>query len=124
MRPCRLERSCVLIPEPRLRELCFGKWEGLTYSEIQARQPGLLQRWENDLEFASPPDGESLLQLTVRVEAMYHEILSAHPGGSVVLVAHGGPLKLLMARALGMPAARFLEAAAFQRLALGIERVS
>ena len=101
------ERRCPLIADSRLREMCFGKWEGLTYSEIQARQPRLLQRWESDLEHTAPPDGETLLGMAERVQAAYDSILATHPETSVVVVAHGGPLQMLIARALGMPAGRF-----------------
>ncbi|OGO35169.1 MAG: alpha-ribazole phosphatase [Chloroflexi bacterium RBG_16_57_11] len=101
------ERRGQLIAEPRLREMCFGMWEGLTYGEIQARQPRVLQRWESDLKHNAPPGGETLLELAARVEAAYASILAAHPGGTVLLVAHGGPLQLLIAQALGMPAGRF-----------------
>lgn len=98
---------CPLIAEPRLREMCFGEWEGLTYNEIQERCPGLLRRWESDLEHISPPAGETLLDMAARVQSAYQVILAAHPGRSVLLVAHGGPLQTLIAQALGMPPGRF-----------------
>ena len=96
-----------LIGEPRLREMCFGKWEGLTYNEIQALQPRLLQRWESDLEHTTPPDGENLLSMAQRVHTAYESILALHPEATVVLVAHGGPLQMLITQVLGMPAGRF-----------------
>ena len=101
------EHRPPLISEPRLREMCFGKWEGLTYNEIQARQPRLLQRWESDLEHTAPPGGETLLEMAERVEALYGSILAAHPDETVLLVAHGGPLQLMITQALGMPRGRF-----------------
>jgi 2,3-bisphosphoglycerate-dependent phosphoglycerate mutase len=100
-------RRVELISEPSLREMCFGEWEGLTYSEIQARQPRLLERWESDLEHNTPPGGESLLDLRKRVQAVYKSILAEHPNMTVVVVAHGGPLQTLLATALGLPAGRF-----------------
>jgi probable phosphoglycerate mutase len=36
------------------------------------------------------------------VIAATREIAAAHPGGSVLLVSHGGPLRALHAHALGM----------------------
>jgi alpha-ribazole phosphatase len=101
------ERRPRLIAEPRLREMCFGEWEGLTYNEIQARQPQFLQRWESDLEHTTPPGGENLLWLAERVQAAYEFILATHPEAVVVLVAHGGPLQMLITKALGMPVGRF-----------------
>ena len=102
-----LDGRCPLVAEPRLREMCFGEWEGLTYKEIQARQSQFLQRWESDLEHTAPPGGETLLDLAERVRAANQSIASAHPDSTVLLVAHGGPLQLLIAMALGLPPGRF-----------------
>jgi alpha-ribazole phosphatase len=103
----RSKPSPALVAEARLREMCFGKWEGLTYSEIQARQPKLLQRWESDLEHTTPPDGETFVGMAERVQAVLDAILATHIDATVILVAHGGPLQLMIAQALGMPAGRF-----------------
>ena len=46
--------------DPRLREMDFGDWEGLTYSEIRERYPQALARWQGDPLATSPPGGESL----------------------------------------------------------------
>jgi alpha-ribazole phosphatase len=98
---------CPLIAESRLRELCFGEWEGLTYNQIQSSQPHLLQRWENDLEHTAPPGGETLLALADRVQAAFHSIIQAYPDATILLVAHGGPLQMLISSALGMPPGRY-----------------
>lgn len=101
------DRRCPLIPEPRLREMRFGVWEGLTYAQIQASQPQLLERWERDLEHVAPPGGETLLALADRVQAAFQSIAQSHPDSVVLLVAHGGPLQMLIASALGLPPGRF-----------------
>jgi alpha-ribazole phosphatase len=101
------EGRCPLIPEPRLREMRFGGWEGLTYAQIQSSQAQLLQRWERDLEHVAPPGGETLLELADRVQAVFQSITQAHPDSTVLLVAHGGPLQVLIASALGIPPGRF-----------------
>ncbi len=99
--------SIPLIAEPRLREMSFGDWEGMTYAEIQARYSGALQRWEADLENIAPPNGETLRQMVERVQAALNDLLQAHPNGTTLLVGHGGPLQLLIALMLGLPPARF-----------------
>jgi alpha-ribazole phosphatase len=99
--------SIPLIAEPRLREMSFGDWEGMTYAEIQARYSGALQRWEADLENIAPPNGETLRQMVERVQAALNDLLQAHPNGTTLLVGHGGPLQLLIALTLGLPPARF-----------------
>ena len=85
----------------------FGQWEGLTFSEIQERNPEALARWQNNLEQHAPPDGETLLQMAERVASAQAAILDRHPSGTVLIVSHGGPLQLWIALALGLPPSRF-----------------
>ena len=96
-----------LVLEPRLREMHFGEWQGQTYGEIQACQPDALATWEADWLNNAPPGGETLTQLVERVQAVYREILAAHPDGTVLLVGHGGALQALLCMALGLPPERF-----------------
>jgi len=96
-----------LVLEPRLREMHFGEWQGLTYAEIQACQPAALAAWEADWLNNAPPGGETLEQLVERVQSVYQEILSAHPDGTVLMVGHGGALQTLICLALGLPPERF-----------------
>jgi len=90
-------------PEPRLREIAFGRWEGLTYAEMQQRDAPRLAAWERDRLHMAPPEGETLLQMSARVRAAYTSIVTAGQDKTVGLVAHGGPLKVLLCLALGLP---------------------
>ena len=47
--------------EPRLREIAFGRWEGLTYAEMQQQDAQSLAAWERDQLHSAPPGGETLL---------------------------------------------------------------
>jgi len=96
-----------LIAEPRLREMSFGDWQGLTYAQIQERYPRQLADWEAEMLGDAPPSGETLSQMVQRAQAAYLEILAAHPGGCVLIVAHGGTLQILCCLALGLPPERF-----------------
>ena len=89
--------------EPRLREMAFGRWEGLTYAEIQQQDAQSLAAWERDQPHSAPPGGETLLQMTERVRAAYASMLVDGQDKTVGLVAHGGPLQLLLCLALGLP---------------------
>src|SRR5690554_5772854 len=50
------------IMDPRLRELNFGQWEGLTYNEVNSLDQKLLTHWYDDPFNHAPPSGETLLQ--------------------------------------------------------------
>ena len=92
---------------PAWRELDFGVWDGLTYAEIASQFPERLDFFTGSLQSA-PPEGESLLQLQERVMVALRQIIAEHPTGEgdLLLVSHGGPLRLLICTLLGMPLAR------------------
>ncbi len=92
-------------PEPRLRELNFGVLEGLTFDEAQARHPEAIAAWLEDYN-QPPPNGEPLEAFSSRVLSLLESLQKDHPGQSVLLVAHGGPLGELLRLALGLPPER------------------
>lgn len=95
--------ALVVRPEPRLREIAFGAWEGLTYAEIQQRHASALAAWERDPYQVAPPDGETLTQINARVCAVYASLRAVTASEqTIALVAHGGPLQLLLCCALGL----------------------
>jgi len=96
------EQGVPVRAEPRLREMDFGEWEGLTYAEIQERQPQALARWERDPSGVAPPGGEHLMHLAARVQAMLEGLRQHNDAETVLLVSHGGPLRVLLCLALGL----------------------
>ena len=114
--------ALVIRPEPRLREIDFGIWDGSTYHEIKQRSPEALAAWEADPLNAAPHGGESLGQVTARVRAALDDIARVHRGQTVVVVAHGGSLQVLLCLVLGLvPNARWqfrLSAASLSELQL------
>lgn len=90
------------------REMDFGAWEGLTFSEI-AEQFKDQSGFFTDPEHFSPPDGESLAHLLERVQAEMAAIAYSDDmpmEGDAVIVSHGGPLRILLCSILGMPLER------------------
>jgi probable phosphoglycerate mutase len=97
-----------VIPEPRVRERCFGIFEGLTLDEVAERHPAAFQRWrERDPAWAMD-GGESGQQLIERVLDALHDIAGRHRGQTVAIVTHGGVLDVAYraARALDWDAPR------------------
>jgi probable phosphoglycerate mutase len=78
-----------------LRERCFGRFEGHTWAELEARFPDETLLWRRRAPDFAPPGGESLLQLQARVVAAVNELASRHAGEQVLMVAHGGVLDIL-----------------------------
>jgi probable phosphoglycerate mutase len=80
--------------DARLRERDFGCFQGHTLEEIAARWPLQFHRWrERDPAWAIP-EGESGAQFIARVLDALRDVAAAHPGRTVVVVAHGGTLDI------------------------------
>ncbi len=89
--------------EPRLREISFGLWEGLTYDQIHAKWPQQIEQMFDRPDLGTMPEGESFLQVQQRgLEAM-DEIIDANDGKVIAITAHGGILRTLLAHVLHMP---------------------
>ena len=87
--------------DDRLVEFTFGRWEGLTWPEVCARDPELARAREADKWNFTPPGGESYAQLALRLEPW----LAAQKATSIV-VSHGGVARALMAMIGGLPKER------------------
>jgi 2,3-bisphosphoglycerate-dependent phosphoglycerate mutase len=85
-----------------LRERGFGRFEGLTYAEIETRFPEEAQRWRRREAGFGPGGGEPLLQFYERAVAAVTAIAAAHPGQAVVVAAHGGVLDCVRRAATGI----------------------
>ena len=91
--------SAALV-EPRFQEQNFGDWQGLTHAELaEARSADWHRFWLAPAEEA-PPGGESFAAVAGRVAEAIAALTRAHAGADIVAVAHGGPIKAAIARAL------------------------
>jgi broad specificity phosphatase PhoE len=82
----------------RLKEISYGEWEGSTLDEIQARDPRVLARREEDKWGFTPPGGEAYRDIARRVASWYATV-----SRDTVIVAHGGVARALMANFCILP---------------------
>lgn len=68
----------------------FGILEGLTRPEILSRHADIWKDGMNRQMHASPPGGESLFELGIRVRDGIGELATRFSGETVLLVCHGG----------------------------------
>lgn len=87
--------AVAVLTDDRLRERAFGRFEGHTFSELEAGWPHDTLRWRARDPDWSPPEGESLLAFQQRVVAATQTLAERHRGELIVLVAHGGVLDIL-----------------------------
>jgi alpha-ribazole phosphatase len=88
--------------EPRLREIDFGLWEGLTMAEIRDRFPAELSAWRESPRVA-PPEGESIIHLVGRVSPWLEEVMGDHEGQTLAVCAHGGTFQMMLYTLLEIP---------------------
>lgn len=87
--------------DSRLRELCFGDWEGGTYAQLAGNEAfrDWLDRWEE----LAPPNGESGADFRRRVWSFAADLEAAWSREeealrTVLVVAHGGSIRMLVSR--------------------------
>ncbi|WP_413792199.1 MULTISPECIES: alpha-ribazole phosphatase family protein [unclassified Pseudomonas] len=91
-----------------LQELHFGAWEGRSAAALMDTDADALGRFWADPYGFTPPDGEPVLVFSSRVLAAVERLHSAYAGQRVLLVSHGGVMRLLLAQARGLPREQLL----------------
>ncbi|MCX4216898.1 MULTISPECIES: alpha-ribazole phosphatase family protein [unclassified Pseudomonas] len=102
------QRDLPVSLDKNLQELHFGAWEGQSAAalmETDAEALGLF--WADPYGF-TPPQGEPVSDFSARVLAAVMRLHAAHAGERVLLVSHGGVIRLLLARARGLPREQLL----------------
>lgn len=95
--------------EPRLREINLGQWEGRLASEIEAQYPQELAERQRDPWHARAPGGEAPSEVAGRVLDALEAMAKKHPSETVLLVAHGLSLAVILCKAEGLPLAQVYE---------------
>ncbi len=103
------QRDLPMELELDLRELDFGQWEGRTAAELMVDQSEALGRfWENPYSF-TPPGGEPLPEFEARILTAIERLTDRYAGERILLVTHGGVMRLLLAEARGLPREQLLQ---------------
>ena len=96
-----------ILTDPDLREVDFGRWEGLTFAEIAKGDSELVKRWSVWSPDFAFPDGEVTGDCLKRVQAA-GDRLAARDEETVLIIAHGGVVRALICHLLGLPARNYL----------------
>ena len=86
--------------EPRIREVYFGEWNGLTNEELFSKDRQLLDSWQGSLDFA-PPGGESVNDLLRRVNPFMDELREHYANRTVIVVSHMMPTRAMTHSVMG-----------------------
>jgi probable phosphoglycerate mutase len=97
--PLAETRGLRVQTDPRLRERCYGAFEGLLYGEIGARYPEAWLAFRTRDIDARFPQGErpaeTLREFSTRSLQAVRCIAARHVGQRIAIVAHGGVLECI-----------------------------
>jgi broad specificity phosphatase PhoE len=109
---CRAEESARIIApsmpirlEAELREIDFGRWEGLTREEIHSLDPELHDTWQSEPWTFDFPDGERRADFTARVLTCLARVLATDEA-RILIVAHKGVVRAIVEALAGAPPAQ------------------
>ena len=85
-----------------LREVNFGKLEGLTFKEVSQLYPEVTEAWTKNSPTLKYPGGESVAQLNNRVSKFLKRLEKHTPEETILIVAHSAPLRMLICHLLGI----------------------
>jgi len=95
------------IVEPRLNDLDYGNWQGLTPEETAAAYPRQYREWERTPEKVLLPGGGCLAWQIDTALGLVRELTADYPGETVALVTHQVVCQGLTCAFLGIPLRRF-----------------
>jgi alpha-ribazole phosphatase len=87
---------------PEFREVHFGAWEGLSFTEIAERYPQELEARFRDLTSFRIPGGESLTDVRNRALPKLGSLIRQHTEQAFIVVAHAGVNRVILSEALGL----------------------
>ncbi len=87
---------------PELREVNYGNVEGLTFEEISRLYPEVAESLTNFSLRLKFPGGESFEGFIERTSKFLDKLKSHTPSQTILIASHGGPLRVLVCRLLGI----------------------
>ncbi len=90
--------ACAVLDD--LHEMHYGAWEGLTATEIEEQFPGMLVRWRENPVGMRIPGAETIEEFAARVTRAWQRVLDDSEGKHLLLLAHSGTLRVILAHVL------------------------
>ena len=101
--PIAARHGLTVQTDPRLREQDLGDWEGDVWFDLpKLYGQAALDSFMGDMDYG-PPGGESKREVLSRVSPAILEIGARYEGGTVCIVAHGGPVMMFIYQAMRIP---------------------
>lgn len=82
-------------------EIDMGDWENVPMAQIKSAYPELYAQRGNNLEYFTPPHGESFHDVAGRAKYAF-DAITHHTTGTILIVAHAGVNRTILANILGI----------------------
>ncbi len=89
--------------DQRLREICKGIWEGLSFDEIQIQFAEDFLQGNLDPVYSRTPGGESVAEVAQRAAEAVSEYAARYPAGRLLIISHGLAISTLNCQANNIP---------------------
>ncbi len=107
-RPIAAEHSLHVQVDEGLTEMDIGEAEGLTFTEVRSRFPGLLEAWVGaGGPSQAMPGGERLVDVQARAWETVQAIAARHPEEAACVVTHNFVILSILTTVLGIDLANF-----------------
>jgi broad specificity phosphatase PhoE len=88
---------------PELREIDFGDWEGLSWHEIESRDPAYARQWSESYPNLPAPGGERFEAFRSRVLCAVKRLLVlSSQTECAAIVTHGGVMRVVLRSLCGL----------------------
>ena len=82
-------------------DVSYGSWEGLSEETVAGQYPKLYAKWQKYPGKVKLPHGENMKRAWKRINSALREVIWTHGTGTVVIVSHRMPIKMMTAYLLG-----------------------
>ena len=86
------------------QEIDYGDWDGMLISDWRKAAAEQFKAFREDLSALAPPNGEDYLSFKDRILGAYRQLVEKSDDGThILVVTHGGVLRVILPSILGMP---------------------
>jgi len=90
-----------------LREINYGKWEGLTHDIVKKQFAEDYTKWIAEPGWNAPTGGETAFQIAERSMNVVSEIMLRHLDGNILIVSHKATIRITLCALLGIEIGRY-----------------
>ena len=115
------ENTLPLLIDNNWRECHFGDWDGEFYLDLHQAYPEAVSAFFSDPGRNTPPNGETLVEFSGRIEAAIHDTHRQFQGQKIIVFTHAGVIRNIVAWCLQMD---YLSGFQFRRFAVDYASVT